>query len=167
MFNLDSLPFISINFTGIRDIVNKIGGVELESPFSFCQEGKDGKRYCFTKNTKTKVSGDSFLAFVRHRKTFIRGDFDRTYNQRIALTALFNKIKDTSNFEKIKLGIYSLTKVKTNISLDTITNFAKIDYSNYTIKSIMLEGSDINSSTYYYKVDEKHLETLSELLNSN
>ncbi len=167
LFNLETLPYISINFTGIRDIVNKIDGVEIESPFSFCQEGKDGKRYCFAKNTKTKVSGDSFLAFVRHRKTFIRGDFDRTYNQRIALIALFNKIKDFSNFEKIKLGIYSFTKVKTNLSLNTIVDFTKIDYSNYTIKSIMLAGSDINSSIYYYKVDEKHLETLSKLLNSN
>ena len=107
MFNLKELPYVSINFEGIKDIVNKLGGVELTSPFSFCQEGKDGRRYCFAKNTKTKVSGDSFLAFVRHRKSFIRGDFDRTLNQRIALTALFDEIIEKSTFDKIKLGIYS------------------------------------------------------------
>lgn len=167
MFNISDLPYVSINFNGIRDIVNKINGVEITSPFSFCQEGKDGKRYCFAKNTKTKVSGDSFLAFVRHRKTFIRGDFDRTLNQRIALTALFDKIKDESTFDKIKLGIYSLTKVRTNLNLSEINKYAKLDLSNYNIKSIMLEGSDVNSSTYYYQINEKHLETLSALLNND
>lgn len=167
MFNINSLPYISINFTGIRDIVNKVDGVEITSPFSFCQEGKDGKRYCFAKNTKVKVNGDAFLAFVRHRKTFIRGDFDRTLNQRIALTALFDKIKDSSSFDKIKLGIYSLTKVRTNLHLGTITDYAKMKLSDYNINSIMLSGSDINSSPYYYKVDEKHLATLSALLNDN
>ena len=167
MFNINELPYVSIDFEGIKDIVNKIGGVEITSPFSFCQEGKDGKRYCFAKNTKTKVSGHAFLAFVRHRKSFIRGDFDRTLNQRVALISLFDEIKNQSTFDKIKLGIYSLTKVRSNLNLNEITSYAKINFSNYSIKSIMLEGTDINSSTYYYKINEKHLETLSSLLNND
>lgn len=164
MFNISSLPYISINFKGIKDIVNKVGGVEVISPFSFCQEGKDGKRYCFAKNTKTKVSGDAFLAFVRHRKTFIRGDFDRTYNQRIALTSLFNKIKNSSNYQKIKLGIYSLSKVRTNIHVATITTYAKLNLNKFKINSVMLNGTDSNGRVYYYQVDERHLTTLSEII---
>jgi len=164
MFNLSSLPYISINFKGIRDIVNKIGGVEIISPFSFCQEGKDGKRYCFAKNTKTKVGGDAFLAFVRHRKTFIRGDFDRTYNQRVALTSLFNKIKNASTYQKIRIGFYSLSKVRTNINVNTITTYAKINLDKYKINSIMLDGYDSNGRVYYYEIDERHLTTLSELI---
>ena len=75
--------------------------------------------------------------------------------------------EEKARLKKIKLGVFSLTKVKTNLNLNTIIDYAKTNFSSYSIKSIMLKGSDMNTSTYYYKVDEKHVATLSDFLNSN
>lgn len=164
LFNLVDLKYVHSGFNGLKDIVNKLGGVDVIPKTSFCQSGNDKNSYCFTKDKKVNIKGEQFLAFVRHRSTLLRGDLDRTANQRLVLLSLFNKVRGLSKFKQIELTIYALTKTQNNLALSELLSYTKINFKDYQFKSIMLQGSDVYSDVYYYELNRKHVQTVKGIL---
>lgn len=101
-FNLNIKNYVSIDFNGLQDMVDAIGGVELDinadeveyiNDYIGDQSGRKGVKPDFLKSSgKQMVTGIQALAFTRVRYTS-SGDFGRTSRQRIVLNAMFNKLK--------------------------------------------------------------------------
>ena len=71
-------------FGGMTEIVNAIGGLDIDVPYSF--QGFAGTSFEAGEQT---FSGAQALEFTRERKELARGDFDRSMNQgRVLLAAL-------------------------------------------------------------------------------
>jgi polyisoprenyl-teichoic acid--peptidoglycan teichoic acid transferase len=71
-------------FGGVTTIVNAIGGLDIEVPYTF--QGFEGTSFETGDQT---LSGAQALEFSRERKTLTHGDFDRSMNQgRVLLAAL-------------------------------------------------------------------------------
>jgi len=74
--------YIEIDFDGFKDIVNALGGVSVDVPVNTEYDGVSlapGKQI---------LNGDQALVFVRCRKTYSAGDFQRAANQRQLLAAV-------------------------------------------------------------------------------
>ncbi|MFE4174748.1 LCP family protein [Streptomyces sp. NPDC056909] len=76
--------YVEIGFAGFANIVDAIGGVEIDIPKAFKDE-KSGADFQAGKQT---LNGEQSLAFVRTRYAFANSDLDRTKNQQKFLAAL-------------------------------------------------------------------------------
>lgn len=76
--------YVEIGFAGFANIVDAIGGVELDIPKAF----KDEKSGADFQKGKQTLDGEQSLAFVRTRYAFAGSDLDRTKNQQKFLAAL-------------------------------------------------------------------------------
>ncbi|WP_330175512.1 LCP family protein [Streptomyces sp. NBC_01498] len=76
--------YVEIGFAGFANIVDAIGGVELDIPKAF----KDKKSGADFQAGKQTLDGEQSLAFVRTRYAFAGSDLDRTKNQQKFLAAL-------------------------------------------------------------------------------
>ncbi|MEV7382914.1 LCP family protein [Streptomyces lydicus] len=76
--------YVEIGFAGFANIVDAIGGVELNIPKAF-KDKWSGADFPAGKQT---LNGQQALAFVRTRHAFAGSDLDRTKNQQKFLSAL-------------------------------------------------------------------------------
>ena len=94
-------------FVGFKAMVGDIGGITVDSKFSFTDPVMPGG-YRVGKNT---LNGHQALIFSRIRKSLPRGDFDRSANQQRTLLGILNKVR--SNVDKpglMERGVLSVVK---------------------------------------------------------
>lgn len=131
------------DFEGLISIVDKIGGININVPYAFCeQDSKDqSNKICFTPGEQT-LTGEQALAYARQRKainpeTGTSGDdWERNIRQQEVIGAIFKKI--ISNPTKYAIPVYAAIKdgaIYTNLSasiLSKLANFAISLYNNIT-----------------------------------
>ena len=87
LYQIEIDYYVRVNFSGFRDIVDALDGVEVYSEYEFTSvkgiHFSQGKNY---------LNGKEALAFVRERKAFPDGDFQRGKNQMAMIEAMANKI---------------------------------------------------------------------------
>jgi polyisoprenyl-teichoic acid--peptidoglycan teichoic acid transferase len=81
------------SFWGFSRMVDRIGGVEVVSKYRFYDPLKPGG-YRIGRN---KLNGIQTLVFVRTRKAFPGGDFDRSANQQRGLAAILRKVRGNAD----------------------------------------------------------------------
>lgn len=117
--------WIRVNFTSLERIVDALGGIEVESKYSFNQNG-----YHFEKGTNY-LNGKMALAFSRNRKSFAEGDQQRGKNQLEVIKGIFNKAISPSI-----LGAYTeifeeiIDSVQTNLTSEDITGLVKMQLTD-------------------------------------
>ncbi len=121
IFDLDIQRFVVVDFNGVKDFINKVGGVDIrlteaEAEY-FNRTGTLGKQ---VEAGVCHLSGAPALTYMRTRK--VDSDFGRTNRQQKLIQALANKILN----EKALPEIYGLTDfafklIKTNITLPELT----------------------------------------------
>lgn len=171
-FGLNISEYVTINFTGLINIINKIGGIELtiskaEKDYinDFVSESYKltGKQIqLLTSYGKVKLTGEQALTHSRNRT--IGNDFTREERQRDVLTAVMNKVSTMSLTEIWNLSDSILSEVKTNLNItecmgiatDVLGNTSKY-LNNITSKQIPSEEEggkgDQSTGIYYYKCD--------------
>jgi LCP family protein required for cell wall assembly len=74
-----------IDFAGFKNLTDALGGVEINNPAEFSAVGQDGTY--FPQGTQT-LDGEQALKFVRERKAFSDGDYQRVRNQQLFVKAV-------------------------------------------------------------------------------
>lgn len=101
------------DFWGFRQMINTVGGVTVKSDFSFSDPVMPGGY----KRGKNKVNGFQALIFARIRKSFPRGDFDRSANQQDMMRAILSQVRsraDRPGF--MERGVWSVVRhMNTNL----------------------------------------------------
>lgn len=99
--------YARINFQGFEDIVDALGGVEVNVQFPFHQVAIGGDMVYFEPGVK-ELNGSEALAYVRMRKQDPRGDLGRNIRQREVVTELIDKIasfEGVGNFSKLMKAV--------------------------------------------------------------
>ena len=88
--------YIQVNIAGFRDLVNAIDGVDLciTQPTAF--DSNTG--FQVTEPGMIHFDGELALRFVRSRKIFPQGDFDRIANQQRFIAATLDKVTSVGTF---------------------------------------------------------------------
>ncbi|ANS65678.1 transcriptional regulator [Streptomyces lincolnensis] len=81
--------YVEIGFAGFANIVDAVGGVEIDIPKGGMKDTKSGADFPAGKQT---LNGEQSLAFVRTRYALKGSDLDRTKNQQKFLNALANQV---------------------------------------------------------------------------
>lgn len=142
--------YVKVNFTSLIKIVDALGGINVDSAYSFTTV--DG--YMFKKGMN-KLNGKEALSFSRERKAFSEGDRIRGENQERVLSAIINKAMTPSIIITYNDLLSALRgSFITNLDDSKIKDFIKKqinDPSNWKISSISLDGENAYDYTYSYK----------------
>lgn len=150
---------VKINFRGVIDLVNKLGGIDITVPegINFCESNehrslKQEDLICI-KSGYQHMNGEQALAFARHRKTLLTGDFQRVQHQQLVVEAIANSAKNLSSIDDFMKVFDSIsrnveTNMGTNDMFDLYGTFKKM-ISNTTngslinIEKTYLSGYDL------------------------
>ncbi|NQX46658.1 LCP family protein [Paenibacillus tritici] len=149
--------YATINFQGLKDAVDAIGGVPLPIKKDIVNKGADHDKFTIKAN-KSNYSGEEALNYTRYRED---SDFNRTKRQQVFIDVVANKMLSISQIGNIPelLDIMG-DNFKTDIQPSMIISLAKkfmggkdMDISSFTV---MGEGKRIGG-VYYDIVDEEDL----------
>ena len=86
LLNINIDYYGKVNFTTLTELIDVLGGIDVENPRAFSANG-----YNFVEGTN-HLNGDQALAFARDRYHQAEGDFDRGKNHTRIITAIINKM---------------------------------------------------------------------------
>lgn len=145
-----SIPYyVRINFIGLIDIVDALGGIDVDSPMEFTTiamempnesgVGYSDQAFSFPAGS-IHLNGREALAFARERSAFIDGDNQRGRNQMTVIEGIVEKASSSAvlnNFQGFLKAVSD--SFITNISYDEMTKLAKLYQKG---------GGDWNITTY-------------------
>lgn len=137
-FDLNAQHYVTVNFNTMRELVDLIGGVEIEInekevPVMNSDRIKSPGTYL--------LNGEEALTFSRIR--FIDNDYKRTERQREILFEIFQKAKGMSYREKLKVVDEMLDNINTNYDQEEILLLM------YSLSKYDIEAMDAFPKLFY------------------
>lgn len=154
LFDINIDYYIKVGFSSVIEVVNLIGGIDIESDKAFVSHcGDGGAIKTNVKKGMNHFNGGEALSYARERYAYALGDRHRILNQQQVLEAVINKVTtDKSVLLKYDKLLKSLRKLyKTNIPSELISLLVKNqleDMSGYKIERQSVSGSDASMNTY-------------------
>ena len=149
LYNRNVDYYLRMNFTGFEQIIDSIGGIDVESDEEFTVTGGG---YTFNKGMN-HMSGIEALAFARERKAFASGDNQRGQDQMKVITATIQKLTSSRevllNYNKIfnELEGSFQTSVPQE-ALYKIVNRQLADSSGWKVDSYAVSGQGSMARTF-------------------
>lgn len=146
---IDINYFIRVNFSTLEDIVDAIGGIEVESDHAFTSLIGG---YSFSEGTNY-LNGEQALAFARERKSFSDGDLQRVKNQQKVLSGIIEKISGSTAILTSYTDLLNAVEdeMQTNMASNDISRLVKMqlaDMRGWSITSISVTGQGAAKPTY-------------------
>lgn len=142
MLNVPINYYVEVNMKALESLVNALGGVDVNVPFSFSYD------WCDFKKGKQHLDGRHAIAYARMRYDDPRGDYGRQLRQRQIIQAVVKKglsVNGLANYQKL-LKFFA-KYVKTNLTFGDMTSLA-INYRSAAsnISSGYIQGHDATIS---------------------
>ncbi|MCT4783815.1 LCP family protein, partial [Exiguobacterium himgiriensis] len=157
--NLFDIPidyYATINFDGIEDLVDAVGGVEVDVliPIS----GRATGNVELEPGVQT-LNGKEALAYARMRKDDPEGDVGRAKRQQQVLEAIINEATTINSFTKLNRIMNAVgNNIRTNMSLSEASQLQPYTKSLRSFNQETLKGGDLTiGGVYYYELDEADL----------
>lgn len=153
--------YVSLNMKGLKELVDAVGGIEVNNDLTFSQDGYD-----FTIG-KTTLNGDQALAYSRMRYEDPNDDYGRQGRQRKIVEGVVKKILSldgVSNYQPVLSVLES--NMKTDMSFEEMKKIA-LDYREAfgTITQDQLQGEGfMQNNISYQKVSDQELDRVKQEL---
>lgn len=148
--------FLKINFKGVVKLVDALGGVDVDVPYSFCEQNSNrqwGTNTIYVKKGLQTLTGEQALALSRNRHpnpdhcsskwtNYNSNDFIRGQNQQLVISAMMEKMKNVRSVDTL----YDL--------LDGISNSMETNMSTEEMLSFYNIGKDILNMSKEEKVTD-------------
>lgn len=165
--------FVQASFSSFVDIINTLGGVEVDVPLDMCMD-QDSYRnvkqpYCLEKGERQLLYGEWALALARNRKYdgIYNGDYGRIRNQALIINGIMDRIAQNP-FILLWAGIDwkmdSLVYHNFDVKADDIAalfNLAYAFYDGYSVDNYFVDniGDTTESGMSIGRIPEYALET--------
>lgn len=166
--NLLDIPidhYIAINMEGIQQLVDAVGGVDVNNTLKFDYE-QDGKTYTYDIG-KIHLEGMKALGYLRMRYDDPEGDYGRQRRQREVVTAIAKKVLSLDGVTQYKALLDAMEdNVLTDLTFDQMKQIA-LDYRDAfkNIDTQQLKGTGfIQDGVSYQRVSEEDLKVLQDQL---
>lgn len=152
--NIPINHYVSINMAGLKELVNAVGGIEVNNNLTFSQDGYD-----FTIG-KISLDGEQALSYSRMRYEDPNGDYGLQERQRKVIEGIVQKVlslNSVSNYQEILTAVSD--NMKTDLSFDDMKKIA-LDYRSAfgKVKQDQLQGTGfMQDGVSYQRVDEQEL----------
>ncbi len=125
--NLLNVPinyYATADFQAFNNIVDALGGVEIDVPFTLTEQNSKGEKVVELKEGKHVLNGEEALAFSRTR--YVDNDIERGKRQQQVLEAIAKKAMDVGTIAKYKSILEALDgHIKTDMPSNKILSVAQ------------------------------------------
>ena len=147
---MDPGYYVRVNFTGLIDIVDALGGIEVDSQYTFNTtyqqyiSGGAFRSYHFDKGIN-KINGEQALAFCRERYNLPGGDNQRGKHQMMVIKAIVDKAASSqilSSYDELLKAVEGC--FITNMPYEDMSALVKMqlkDMTGWNITSYAVTGS--------------------------
>ena len=151
--DIDIDYYAKVNFRGLIKLVDSLGGIDVDVPYSFCEtdENRMLANTVFVEKGWQHLNGVQALALSRNRKYYPtcgpewnegdRSDFVRGQNQQLVLKAILNKAKKLRSVDDFYNVLDTISNsMDTNLSRDQILGFYNV------FKKVLLSTDSLTDS---------------------
>ncbi len=129
--------YVSTSFSGLINLVDGIGGIEIDVPYDFCEQDAVGNACAisFEAGLQT-LNGEEALAYARQRKQ--SSDYERNLRQQQVISAILTKVlSDPTEYLSTFVDVY-FENMTTNITPDEVLSYANllINFAENTLASL-------------------------------
>ncbi|WP_106769606.1 LCP family protein [Paenibacillus faecalis] len=158
--------YASINFQGLKDVVDAMGGVELPIGKDIVNKGKNHEKFTVKAN-KPIYTGEEALNYVRYRED---SDFNRAKRQQVFLDAVAKRMMEPGQIAKVPEFIEIMgDNFQTDMQPKFITDLAKQMLTGgkpeITSFTIMGEGMRLNG-VYYNDANDEDVKRAQEMIDN-
>lgn len=135
---IDVNYYVTINFKGVVDLVDALGGITIDVPMTFCETNSNREgEICLNEGVQT-LSGEQALAVARHRYTLPLGDFQRGQNQQVVVEGMLNSVKNLRSVTDFYTVLNTVSRnIDTNMSTDEMLSLYNV------VKNVLLKTGSI------------------------
>lgn len=148
MLNEEINYYARMNFTSFLNIVDALQGVTVYSPHEFVTV----KGHYQIHKGNNEMDSKKALAFVRERKSFLDGDFERGRNQQRMISAIIKKICSPAILASYGPVLDSVSQsIETNLSSDEMNALIQMQLSkmiNWDIQTYQIQGDPASLPCY-------------------
>ncbi|WP_411813644.1 LCP family glycopolymer transferase [Enterococcus casseliflavus] len=153
--------YVSLNMEGLKELVDAVGGIEVDNDLTFSKDGFD-----FTIG-RTKLNGEQALAYSRMRYDDPNGDYGRQDRQRKMVEAIVKKVLSLDGVSQYQTILNAVeNNMKTDMSFDDMRTLA-LNYRSafQTIKQDQLQGEGfMQDGISYQRVSDDELSRVQSIL---
>lgn len=146
--------YVSINMAGLKELVDAVGGIEVDNEITFSQDGFD-----FAIG-RTSLNGEQALAYSRMRYEDPNGDYGRQERQRKIVEGIVKKVLSLDGITQYQTILNAVEQnMKTDMSFDDMRTLAFNYRSAFqTIKLDQLQGEGfMQDGISYQRVSDEEL----------
>jgi polyisoprenyl-teichoic acid--peptidoglycan teichoic acid transferase len=133
--------YVKVNFKGVVNLVEALGGIEVDVPQKLCAGNSDrGAEICVNAGLQT-LNGEQALVVSRDRHHLIDGDIGRGLNQQLVMQGILNKVKTVKSVKTV----YSILDNISNNMDTNMTNEQILGFYNIA-KTIITKGLNSNNN---------------------
>lgn len=124
LFNTTIENYVLINFTTYMQIIDALGGVDIDNPYKFTYTWDDDYVY---DEGMIHLDGQAALYYVRERYSLPDGDFGRNMHQQIVMRAIIEKVASPTVITRFNSLLDALEGTfLTNLSDNSIYSFCQM-----------------------------------------
>lgn len=168
--------FIKVNFSSIVNVVDAVGGIDINNPYEFSTKyvfygeskkspSKDGTKTTYAEG-KIHLDGPQALGYCRERKSLNNGDLDRNKHQAIVMKGIIDKVCSVSVITKVASLLDAINGIYiSDLKLEEYYALAQMqlnDMANWTIDSYSLKAAAYSYEESYYGGCELSMVILSD-----
>ena len=168
--NLLDIPvdyFTTLNFIAFMEVVDTLGGVEVDVPFSFTEmDSEDNPGAIRIEEGVQTLDGEEALAYARMRKSDPQGDIGRGDRQKDLLESMIREAASFSTITRFGSLMDSLeTHMKTNLGFGNIVSMHNYATGMGSIEQLAIDGANsMINGVYYYDLNDESLNETQETL---
>jgi polyisoprenyl-teichoic acid--peptidoglycan teichoic acid transferase len=151
--------YIKVNMQGFQDIVDAVGGIDVDNKYAFELDGvtlQTGPQH---------LTGIQALEYARMRHQDPKGDFGRQERQKEVISKIVQKGKSFSVVTKYNTILKALeNNIQTNLTLDDIIGIqSSYKAAAKNMESLQVAGNGVTlDDIWYYQVDDQVRQSLSD-----
>ena len=158
--------YAKVNFQGLIKLVNALGGIDVEVPYSFCESNSvrslESADLIFVEKGMQHLNGEQALALSRNRKEVpecgkqwnkgTRNDFVRGQNQQLVIKGIINKMKNIKSINQLYEVLDAISvSLDTNLTREQILGFYNV------FKKVLLNSDSLSDSNDIIKIQKTYL----------
>lgn len=152
LFGIDINYYVKVNFSTLIDVVDIIGGIDIDSDSTFTAYTD---RSVHVKKGMNHFNGKQALAYSRERYAYQEGDRHRVQNQQDVITAILNKVLSSKTIISKYDSLLNTLKdsFQTNLDMGDLTSLIKKQINSmpkWEFINQSVNGSDSSDYTYSY-----------------
>lgn len=146
-FGLEVNYYARLNFTSFINIVDVLGGIDVNNPREFTSSGG-----VYFNSGLIKLNGEQALAYSRERYAFTEGDAMRIQNQQRIIQGIVRKAISPGSLLRVEDILKQVSRsIDTNMTGDNIQKLVRLQINrliDWEFESAVVTGSDAFRQTY-------------------